>query len=132
MGTKTWNREADGIYRHIPSKILYWRPWIDRKRTWESLGTANLKLAKETYHKRAASLQAAVTEQAAPITPIPAGTTTGRVIRKYEQDGYPDKHKATRTGQTLKDDKKHCKTLLPEHIWIPTRKPAWAKLQGNG
>jgi hypothetical protein len=63
MGTKKWNREADGIYRHVPSNKLYWRPWVDGKRTWESLGTENLKLAKETYHKRVAGLPAGVTKK---------------------------------------------------------------------
>ena len=32
MGTKKWNREADGKYRHVPSNKLYWRPWVEGKR----------------------------------------------------------------------------------------------------
>ena len=119
MGTKKWNREADGIYRHIPSKKLYWRPWVGGKRTWECLGTENLKLAKETYHKRAAGLPAAVTEQSASTAQVQTGPTMGQVIRKYEEDGYPDKHKALRTGPTLEDETNHCKTLLQFWDTIP-------------
>jgi len=119
MGTKKWNREADGIYRHIPSKKLYWRPWVGGKRTWECLGTENLKLAKETYHKRAAGLAAAVTEQSTPTAQVQTGPTMGQVIRKYEEDGYPDKHKALRTGPTLEDETNHCKILLQFWDAIP-------------
>ena len=43
---------------------------------------------------------------------VPAGPTMGQVIRKYEEDGYPDKHKALRIGPTLESEKNHCKTLL--------------------
>jgi hypothetical protein len=95
MGTKKWNREADGIYRHVPSNKLYWRPWVDGKRTWESLGTENLKLAKETYHKRVAGLPAGVTEKTTSTASVPAGPTMGQVIRKYEGDGYPDKDRCS-------------------------------------
>src|SRR2546426_5170656 len=101
MGTKKWNREADGIYRHVPSNKLYWRPWGDGKRTWESLGTKNLKLAKETYHKRVAGLPAGVTEKTTSTASVPAGPTMGQGIRKDHDDGYPDKHKALRIGPTL-------------------------------
>src|SRR5260221_14415790 len=94
MGTKKWSREADGIYPHVPSNKLYWMPWVYGKRTWESLGTENLKLARETYHKRAADVPAGVTNQCSATAQIPTGPTIGEVIRKYEADGYPDKHKA--------------------------------------
>ncbi|HOC54740.1 MAG TPA: site-specific integrase [Verrucomicrobiota bacterium] len=119
MGTKKWKREADGIYRHLRTNKLYWRPWIDGKRTWECLGTENLKLAKETYHKRVVGVSARGAERVASASPIPAGPTTGQVIRKYEEDGYPDKHKAHRIGPTLEDEKKHCKTLLQFWDGIP-------------
>jgi integrase len=139
MGTKKWNREADGIYRHVPSNKLYWRPWVDGKRTWESLGTENLKLAKETYHKRVAGLPAGVTKKTTSTASVPAGPTMGQVIRKYEDDGYPDKHKALRIGPTLESEKNHCKTLLQfwDNIPVDSAGPAacdryhsWRKDQG--
>lgn len=35
----------------------------------------------------------------------------GQVIAKYREDGYPDKYKQKRTGQTLKDESAHCDRL---------------------
>ena len=40
------------------------------------------------------------------------------MIRCYEKDGYPDRHKEKRAGRTLTKEKKNCETLLKfwEHI----------------
>jgi len=37
---------ADVIYRNTESGVFIERPWIDGRRTWRSLETENLKLAK--------------------------------------------------------------------------------------
>jgi hypothetical protein len=45
-----WNRQEREQIRTLRARRvrkLYWRPWVDGKRTCESLGSENLKLAKE-------------------------------------------------------------------------------------
>ena len=51
MPTQNWIRVADGIYRRS-SGTLYERPIINHRPTWRSLGTKNLKLAREELRKR--------------------------------------------------------------------------------
>src|ERR1035441_2794007 len=46
---------ADGIYRR-KGGMLFERPWIKGKRTWRSLETRNLKLAREELPRRRSGL----------------------------------------------------------------------------
>ena len=119
---KTWVCKADGVYLHNPSGFYYWRPWRgingDRKRTWETLDTTNLTIAKERYSKlKYPSSQ--------PAQPAPT-VTIGQVIRHYSGAGYPDKHKQPRTGQTLDDETTHCDRLLEffDHVTVESCGPA--------
>jgi hypothetical protein len=41
-----------GIYRYIPNGNYYERPAVNRKRTWRSLKTSNLKFARERLNER--------------------------------------------------------------------------------
>jgi hypothetical protein len=109
MPTQNCIRVADGIYRRS-SGTLYERPIINGRPTWRSLGTQNLKLAREELHKRRVKGAIAYVPKDA--------VTAGEVIRCYEQDGYPDRHKEKRAGRTLEKETKNCETLLKfwEHI----------------
>ncbi len=110
MPTQNWIRVADGIYRRS-SGTLYERPIINRRPTWRSLGTSNLKLAREELRKRRVKGEAS-------YVPKPTVVTTGQVIRCYEKHGYPDRHKQKRLGRTLTMETKSCQTLLKfwDHI----------------
>jgi len=112
MPTQNWIRVADGIYRRS-SGTLYERPIINHRPTWRSLGTKNLKLAREELRKRRIKGEAS-------YIPTPTVVTTGQVIRCYEQDGYSDRHREKRTGRTLTKEKKNCETLLKfwQHISV--------------
>ena len=79
MPTQNWIRVADGIYRRS-SGTLYERPIINRRPTWRSLGTSNLKLAREELRKRRVKGEAS-------YVPKPTVVTTGQVIRCYEKHG---------------------------------------------
>ena len=74
MPTQNWIRVADGIYRRA-SGTLYERPIINNRPTWRSLGTSNLKLAREELRKRRVKGEAA-------YVPKPVAVTTGQVICK--------------------------------------------------
>jgi hypothetical protein len=119
---RTWIRKADGVYLHRQSGFLYWRPWrlLNGKmtRTWESLETSNLTIAKERYSQLRYPKEG---KPPVPSSGIQTGTavTLGQVIRRYIADGYPDKHKAKRTGQTLDDETAHCELLLEFWDLVP-------------
>lgn len=107
---QAFERVESGIYRSTTNGCYYERPHINGKRTWRSLGTKNLKLAREELHKRRVKGE---------IAYVPKNIVyTGQVIRGYEQDGYPDRHKQPRQGRTLDAEKQKCKTLMKfwEHI----------------
>ena len=107
---QAFERVESGIYRSTTNGCYYERPRINGKRTWRSLGTKNLKLAREELHKRRVKGE---------IAYVPKNIVyTGQVIRCYEQDGYPDRHKQPRQGRTLDSEKQKCKTLMKfwEHI----------------
>jgi hypothetical protein len=105
-----FERVESGIYRQKSNGCYYERPHINGRRTWRSLGTQNLKLAREEHHKRRVNGQIAYAPRNA--------VATGEVIRCYEQDGYPDRHKEKRAGRTLTKETKNCETLLKfwEHV----------------
>lgn len=107
----------------------------------------NIKLAREEYYKRRTALskgedpytepKPATTpaQQAPPKTePQPASApqpsassqtsqspqkTMGDVIRKYQDDGYPNKYKQKRQGTNLYDEERHSKKLLEYWEFIP-------------
>jgi integrase len=103
---------ADGIYRGT-NNVLFERPWIDGKRTWRTLETENLKLAKEELHRRKAGVKKSDQK----------GTTVavscGDVIRRYQKDGYPDDQRQKRPGRSHELEEQHCLTLLPFWDEIP-------------
>lgn len=109
MPIQEWTRVADGIYRRS-SGTLYERPLISKRPTWRSLGTQNLKIAREELHKRRVKGQEAYSK--------PIAVNTGQVIRCYEKDGYPDRHKQPRQERTLRVERDNCKKLLEfwEHV----------------
>jgi hypothetical protein len=47
-----FEKVESGIYRQKSNGCYYERPHINGRRTWRSLGTQNLKLAREEFHKR--------------------------------------------------------------------------------
>ena len=126
----TWIRKSDGVCLHRPSGFYYWRPWRfhDGKmsRTWKSLDTTNLPIPKERYAKLRYPA-----EGHAPVPNNGAQETLagkmGVVIRRYLQDGCPDKHEANRAGQTLDDETAHCATLL--EFWDAFSVSAGAQLR---
>jgi hypothetical protein len=75
-----FEKVESGIYRQKSNGCYYKRPHINGRRTWRSLGTQNLKLAREEYYKRRVKGQIAYAPKNA--------VATGAVIRCYEQDGF--------------------------------------------
>jgi hypothetical protein len=47
-----FGKVESGIYRQKSNGCYYEQPHINGRRTWRSLGTQNLKLAREEFHKR--------------------------------------------------------------------------------
>ena len=94
---------ADGIYRNTESGVCFERPWIDGRRTWRSLETENLKLAKEELHRRRAAVKqnghnALLVEQ---------------IIQQYQKDDYPDAQRLRRPARMHSLEEKNCQNLLP-------------------
>jgi len=96
-----------GIYRYGAKGSYFERPEIDGKRTWRSLNTKNLKHAREELHRR----RSGVSENTAAKKNQPA-VTVGEIIRRYQEAGYPDKHKQPRQGRTLGCETRNCTVLL--------------------
>ncbi|MEI8289647.1 MAG: site-specific integrase [Verrucomicrobiota bacterium] len=112
---KTWQRVADGIWRRGNSGTLFERPKIANRWTFRSLNTKSIKQAKDELARRVTKR---MTGSEPTATVKPTVVTTGQVIRCYEQDGYPDRHKQPRQGRTLDAEKQKCKILMKfwEHI----------------
>ena len=96
---------ADGIYR-LKGGGLFERPWVRGKRTWRSLETKNLKLAKEELHRRRSGLQPKKEESDSEVT-------VGDVIRAYVEVGYPDDQRQQRPDCTKIKEARFCRNLLP-------------------
>lgn len=73
----------------------------DGKRTYRSLKTKNLKLAKEKFYRLQAG-NGNIAENK---------LTVEDILKNYEQDGYPDETLAKRTERTEKDEKRHLALL---------------------
>lgn len=72
--------EKLGLVADGKGGMLFERPWIDSKRTWRSLETKNLKLAKEGLHRRKSGVKKRTESD----------VTCGDVIRAYKDDSCPD------------------------------------------
>ena len=86
-----FERVESGIFRYIPSGVYYERPKINGRRTWRSLETANLKYAREELHRRRSGMVEREAQQAKKPK-----VTVGEIVRRYVQDGYPDRQKQPR------------------------------------
>ena len=102
-----FERVESGIFRYIPSGVYYERPKINGRRTWRSLETANLKYAREELHRRRSGMVEREAQQAKKPK-----VTVGEIVRRYVQDGYPDRQKQPRQGRTLQCEKRNSTVLL--------------------
>ena len=93
-----------GIYQNPQSRTYFERPHINGKRTWRSLKTKNLKLAREELHRRRAASSAGSNPFAPKATLLVRVKTAGEVIRRYESDNYPDRHLNTRPERTRDEE----------------------------
>lgn len=107
---KAWERVADGIWRNNASGMLYERPKVNGNFTFRSLKTKNQKHAKEELHRR----RSGVTSAARPST-----VTVGAVIRKYQEDDYPDQQRQKRPARMHELEERNCKFLLPFWDKVP-------------
>jgi integrase len=107
-----WELAAEGIYRYRPNGTYYYRPVLPSgKRTYRSLKTKNLKLAKEKYY----SLQANNGNVAE------ARLVVEDILARYEQDGYLDDDLASRPQGTEEEEKRH--VALLRKFWSQIRVP---------
>lgn len=114
-------RVEPGMYRDISTGRFYERPTIDGKRTWRKLVGDNPTLSREEYYRRRAAVasgQDAYHKTGKPIEAKPVDSkeearTVGDVIRRYQKDGYLDKHLLPRPESTRASQERHCHTLLP-------------------
>jgi len=122
VGTKTTHqyvREADGIYRHQISRYLHERPFLNGKRTWRSLGTKNLKFAKEEFRRRRSAEDrgddpyAEIQDRAPEEGKTEAAALVGDVLRRYARDNCPDRNRKKRPERTLAAEKANIEILLP-------------------
>jgi len=115
-GCKAWKRVADGIWRNLASGTLYERPKLGLSWTFRSLYTNTVKSARAELARRISARRfpvATATPAANPIAEIkPASVTVSQIVRRYQQDGYPDRHKQARQGSTLKSEQRHCLSLI--------------------
>jgi len=95
-------RVADGVYRNTESGVYFERPWIDGRRTWRSLETENLKLAKEELHRRKAGVRQNGHN----------ALLVGQIIQRYQKDGYPDAQRLPRPARMHSLEEKNCQNLL--------------------
>jgi len=75
---KTWERVADGIWRHVPSGIYYERPQIKGMPTYRSLKTRDLNEAQKEFYRRRAQGDAAYEKPDA--AKRMAGTLSGSLL----------------------------------------------------
>lgn len=101
-----------GIYQNPQSRTYFERPHINGKRTWRSLKTKNLKLAREELHRRRAASSAGSSPYAPKATLPVRAKTAGEVIRRYQSENYPDRHLNTRPERTKDEEERHCELLL--------------------
>jgi hypothetical protein len=96
-----------GIYKSLKNGLLSERPFIDGRRTWRSLRTTKITLARAELRRRKAARQSGEDELEPKYL-----RTTGEVIRKYQDADYPDKQLNARSIRTRKEEERHCVLLL--------------------
>jgi len=109
------------IYRDTKTGRFYERPTIAGKRTWRGLVGESLELSREEFFRRrtaVASGQDPYRKTTPPLEATVAGSTdeartVGDMIRRYQNDGYPDKHLLSRPASTRASEEQHCRNLLP-------------------
>lgn len=82
-------RVADGIYLRYGA--YYERPWVNGKRTFRKLPAKTLKQAKEIYHSRRERQR--LSKEGIGESPYarPKARTVADVLRRYRDDGCPDR-----------------------------------------
>jgi integrase len=96
-----------GIYRKTANGVYYERPSLNGRRTWRSLKTKNLKHARETLHKNRTESKDGQNFQIELKT-----LTVGDILRRYQNDGFPDKHLGKRSARSIENETYHCGNLL--------------------
>jgi site-specific recombinase XerD len=96
-----------GIYRSTSSGLLSERPFIEGKRTWRSLGTTKITIARTELRRRRAARQADEEDREPEYF-----KTVGEVIRNYQAAEYPDKQLNARSDRTRKEEARHCVLLV--------------------
>jgi hypothetical protein len=105
-----WELAAEGIYLYKGNGTYYYRPLLpNRKRTYRSLRTKNLKFAKERY-QNLCSHNGHVAENKLKV---------GEILDRYEEDGYLDENLENRPAGTEAEEKRHCLTL--RKFWTEIR-----------
>jgi integrase len=96
-----------GIYRSTTSGLLSERPFIEGKRTWRSLRTTKITVARAELRRRRAARQTGDEE------PEPEYLrTVGEVICQYQGANYPDKQLNPRSDGTRSEEARHCVLLV--------------------
>jgi hypothetical protein len=96
-----------GIYRSTTSGLLSERPFIEGRRTWRTLATTKITVARAELRQRKAARQSGEEE------PEPEYLKkVGEVIRHYQDADYPDKQLNARSDRTKKEEARHCVLLL--------------------
>jgi integrase len=117
--TYQYVREAEGIFRHTATKWLHERPTINGKRTWKSLKTKNLKLAKEEFRRRRSAEDRGENPYAEKQDPPAdeekkkAASLVGDALRCYDEDDCPDRNRKKRPALMLAAEKANVEILLP-------------------
>ena len=107
-----------GIYRDTKSGRFYERPTIAGKRTWRKLVGNSLELSRAEFYRRRTTIANGQepyreTVEGTLARPPEAVKTVGDVIRRYQNDGFPDKHLLSRPESTRASEEQHCRALLP-------------------
>ena len=105
-GAAQFEHVEAGIYRNLDSGTYFERPKVRGRRTWRSLETKNLKHAREELHRRRSGVSVVELEKER------ASVTVGEIVRRYQKDGYPDRHKQPRQGRTLESETRNCTMIL--------------------
>ena len=105
-----WELAGDGIYRNKGSGTYYSRPLLPSgKRTFRSLKTKNLKIAKERHQSNCGQNG----HQAESKLKV------GDILDRYEADGYLDENLENRPAATEAEEKRHCAIL--RKFWTEIR-----------
>jgi len=104
---KTWKWTDARLWQNTQSGVYYERPVVNGRPTFRSLKTRNRKHAVVELFKRRTAVGAGEDPYAEPKT-----VTVGKVIRRYQRDGYLDRDLQPRPTGRRADEERHCSTLL--------------------